>query len=125
MSDVSGDGFGDALVVDASVAAKWYLKEEGHERATLIMEAGLSRETKLIASGLLVAEIGNVLWQRERRGEMIGDEVREVWAAFGVAPVDFFDIGDTWCACRTKRAARSSGRTVRWKRRRRSSRPSR
>lgn len=86
------DGFGDALVVDASVAAKWYLKEEEHQRAAPIMEAGMRRETKLIAPVLIVAEIGNVLWQRNRRGELIEDEVREVWAAFGVAPVDLFDI---------------------------------
>ncbi len=86
------DDSGGALVVDASVAAKWYLKEEGHERAAAVMEAGLSRETKLLAPALLAAELGNVLWQRNRRGELIGDEVLEVWVAFASAPVDLFDI---------------------------------
>jgi len=83
---------GGLLVVDANVAAKWYLKEEGHERASEIMEAGLRGETRLIAPILIAAEIGNVLWQRTRRGEMVDDEVREAWAAFEVAPVDLFDI---------------------------------
>ena len=92
MSDAFGGGFGDTLVVDASVAVKWYLKEERHERSAPFMEAGLSGETRLIAPVLIVAELGNVLWQRVRRGEMVGDEVREVWAAFEIAPVDFLDI---------------------------------
>ncbi len=83
---------GDVLVVDASVVAKWYLKEAGHERATQIMEAGLCQATRLIAPGLIAAEIGNVLWQRSRRGELIGDEVWEVWRSFEAAPVDLFDI---------------------------------
>jgi len=86
------DDFGGDLVVDASVAAKWYLKEEGHERAAAIMEAGLRRETKLLAPVLLAAELGNVLWQRNRRGDLIRDEVFEVWAAFVSAPVNLFDI---------------------------------
>lgn len=83
--------FGDILVVDASVAAKWYLKEEDEDRAA-IMESGLREEARLIAPVLIVAELGNVLWQRSRRGEMITDEVREVWAAFEAAPLDLLDI---------------------------------
>ncbi len=79
-------------MVDASVAAKWYLQEEGHGRAASIMESGLRRETKLLAPVLLAAELGNVLWQRNRRGELIRDEILEVWTAFASAPVDLFDI---------------------------------
>lgn len=86
------DDSGGALVVDASVAAKWYLKEEDHEKAVAIMEAALRRETRLIAPVLLVAEFGNVLWQRHRRGELIRDEALEVWAAFEATALVLFDV---------------------------------
>jgi predicted nucleic acid-binding protein len=52
----------DSLVIDSSVAGKWYLPENGSDRAALLLRAGLY----LIAPDLLIAEIGNVLWKRRR-----------------------------------------------------------
>jgi predicted nucleic acid-binding protein len=51
------------LVVDASVAAKWVLDEDGSERAN-----ALRTEGGLIAPSLVAAEIGNALWKAVRRG---------------------------------------------------------
>lgn len=50
------------LVVDASVAAKWVLDEEGTERAL-----ALRSEDGLITPSLLVAEIGSAIWKAARR----------------------------------------------------------
>jgi predicted nucleic acid-binding protein len=58
------------LVVDASVAVKWILPEEGHEPALRIQERYQDEEIDLIAPYLLVAEVANVLWKRERRGDL-------------------------------------------------------
>lgn len=58
------------LVVDASVAVKWILPEEGHEEALRIQERYQDEEIDLIAPHLVIAEIANVLWKRERRGDL-------------------------------------------------------
>jgi predicted nucleic acid-binding protein len=53
------------MAVDASVAFKWLLEEEGSEEA--IHHAA---ETTLIAPTLIWAEVGNALWKKVRRGEI-------------------------------------------------------
>lgn len=50
------------LVVDASVAVKWLLPEDGSDQAIGLIEAGY----ELYAPDLLFSEIGNVLWKRSR-----------------------------------------------------------
>jgi predicted nucleic acid-binding protein len=54
------------LVVDASVALKWYLIEDGAEQARQILAAG----DDLVAPELIVAEVCNAAWLAGRRGEM-------------------------------------------------------
>ncbi len=51
-------------VVDASVAAKWLAPEPD----SLLAEALLDDE--LIVPDLLFAEVGNILWKKQLRGEM-------------------------------------------------------
>ena len=54
------------LVIDASVAIKWLLPEDGSEFALSILEQGFS----LAAPDLIVSEIGNVLWKKSRTGKI-------------------------------------------------------
>jgi predicted nucleic acid-binding protein len=54
------------LVVDASVALKWYLVENGAEPARQILADG----DTLVAPELVVAEVCNACWLACRRGEM-------------------------------------------------------
>lgn len=79
----------ELLIVDASVAAKWYLPEELSEEAVRLLEAGARSETRLIAPSLLGPELGNVLWHCYRRGDVSRDRVREAWVAFENAPLSF------------------------------------
>jgi predicted nucleic acid-binding protein len=58
------------LVVDASVALKWILPEEGHQEARRILESYQDEQLDLVAPHLLVSEVGNVLWKRVRRGDL-------------------------------------------------------
>ena len=58
------------FVVDASVAVKWILPEEGHEQAQCLLERYQNEELDLVAPHLLVAEACSVLWKRVRRGEL-------------------------------------------------------
>jgi predicted nucleic acid-binding protein len=56
-------------VVDASVALKWYFDEPGAEVADRLLTEHARGERELLAPDLIVAEVGNVLWKRIRRGE--------------------------------------------------------
>jgi predicted nucleic acid-binding protein len=81
------------LVVDASVATKWYLPEELSEEATRFLEAGNRGEARLLAPSLLLPELGNALWHRHRRGDISLDRLREAWAAFEAALLSLAELG--------------------------------
>jgi predicted nucleic acid-binding protein len=53
-------------VVDASVAAKWYFREEHSDRADALLE----QRNEILAPGLLMIEIATLVWKRARRGEI-------------------------------------------------------
>ncbi len=69
----------NSLVVDSSVAVKWYLPENGSERAASLLEAGI----RLLAPDLLIPEVGNVLWKRRR--EMPVEEMEAIAIALTTA----------------------------------------
>jgi predicted nucleic acid-binding protein len=58
------------FVVDASVAVKWILPEEGQAQAMRLQEMYQDEELDLVAPYLLISEVGSVLWKRVRRGEL-------------------------------------------------------
>jgi predicted nucleic acid-binding protein len=55
-----------SLVVDASVAIKWFLPEVHSISAIRLLDAGC----QLLAPDLIFAECGNVLWKRWLRKEL-------------------------------------------------------
>jgi predicted nucleic acid-binding protein len=55
------------LVIDASVALKWFVEEEGTRQAAAI----LSGTDLLIAPDLIVAEVCNAGWRAVRAGTML------------------------------------------------------
>lgn len=57
------------LVVDASIAVKWVVEEEGTQQALT-----LRRQAKLIAPDLLIAECANILWKKVQRDELSKEE---------------------------------------------------
>lgn len=64
-------------VVDASVAIKWFIKENfTHESLALLEEENL-----LIAPDLLYPEMGNVLWKKQQLGEIKAQEALEILRA--------------------------------------------
>jgi predicted nucleic acid-binding protein len=58
------------LVVDASVACKWFVAEDGSDAA----EALLARGDGLIAPDLIVPEVCNVAWLKLRRSEVTEEQ---------------------------------------------------
>jgi len=53
------------LVLDASVAIKWYFSEALSDAALRLISA----DTRWIVPDLFYAEVGNVLWKKVTRGE--------------------------------------------------------
>lgn len=73
------------IVLDASVAVKWVLREEHAATARRILS---TRE--LLAPHLLWAEVGNTLWKRHRRSESSVEEVRRMLSEVQRLPVMTF-----------------------------------
>lgn len=73
------------IVVDASVAAKWVLREQHVATARKVLAT-----KELLAPDLLWAEVGNILWKRQRRRESSVEEVRRMLAEFQRLPVTTF-----------------------------------
>jgi predicted nucleic acid-binding protein len=55
----------NTLVIDASIAIKWVVEEDGTPAALT-----LRQKAKLIAPDLLVAECANILWKKVRKSEL-------------------------------------------------------
>lgn len=80
------------LVVDTSVAAKWYLTEESRTEALKVLDAGQRGEVLLLAPESIEPELWNVLWQRHRRRELSRDEVRGYWRNFQEVPIFLISV---------------------------------
>lgn len=73
------------VVVDASVAVKWFVPEELSADAQTL----LSAEYELLAPDLLWAELGNALWKKHRRGELDQRTARRLLRDFARVPIEF------------------------------------
>ena len=70
------------LILDTSVAVKWYLTEELDDQAARLLEAAESGMVEFSAPSTILPELFNALWQRRRRGELTLEEVNQVWRGF-------------------------------------------
>ena len=59
----------NTVVIDASIAIKWVVEEEGTPQSLMLL-----RRAKVIAPELLVAECANILWRKVRQKELSKDE---------------------------------------------------
>ncbi|MFZ5863659.1 MAG: type II toxin-antitoxin system VapC family toxin [Nitrospirota bacterium] len=71
-------------VVDASVAAKWFIPEVHSDAALRLFEGDHS----LAVPDLFLAEFGNILWKKTRLGDITRDEGREILKAIKIVPFD-------------------------------------
>ncbi|HEY8951495.1 MAG TPA: type II toxin-antitoxin system VapC family toxin [Candidatus Dormibacteraeota bacterium] len=66
------------LVVDTSVAVKWYVPEPGAASAARLLGLG----DELLAPDFLLAEFANVLWKKLARKELESSEAATILDAF-------------------------------------------
>ena len=76
------------IVVDASVAVKWVLRESGSDAADALLD-----DDSLIAPAIWLAEAGNALWRRTRMAEITAVEAHERLTELQKAPVASLAIG--------------------------------
>jgi predicted nucleic acid-binding protein len=62
-----------ALVLDASVAIKWFIEEPGADRARSLWQ----RRAELVAPDLLVPEVCRAMWRKVRLGQAVPDQAME------------------------------------------------
>ncbi|MEW6448013.1 MAG: type II toxin-antitoxin system VapC family toxin [Bacillota bacterium] len=82
---------GKSVVVDASLAAKWVVNEEGTETAVNLLERWAEEGFLVAAPCLIFIEVTNALYKRVRRGELtLSDAVilLEHLASLGIAIQD-------------------------------------
>ena len=72
------------IVVDASVAAKWFLPETHAQAAGRV----LKENHMLLAPDLIWAEVGNVFWKKWRRGEISREVARDLLRDFRRFPLE-------------------------------------
>jgi len=72
------------LVIDASIAVKWVVEEDGTPEALT-----LHRRAKVIAPELLVAECANILWKKVQRDELSNDEALLAARLLQAADIEF------------------------------------
>lgn len=59
----------ETLVIDASIAVKWVVEEDGTDEAL-----SLRARFRFLAPELLIAECANIFWKKVQRGELLSDE---------------------------------------------------
>jgi predicted nucleic acid-binding protein len=62
------------IVVDASVALKWFVPEALSENAASLLDGSVD----LSAPDLLYPEFGNILWKKVQRQEIMTEDAREI-----------------------------------------------
>jgi predicted nucleic acid-binding protein len=71
------------VVIDSSVALKWFVPEVLSDEAEGLLDESLT----LVAPDLLFPEFGNILWKKITRGEIRPGEARNILAALEAVPL--------------------------------------
>ena len=73
------------LVIDASVAIKWFAPELLSREAERLLDGG----DALFAPDLLLVECGNIIWKKVRLGELARSDGDVALGALRSGPIDF------------------------------------
>jgi predicted nucleic acid-binding protein len=71
------------VVIDASVAIKWFVPEVHASAARRLLQDRMT----LLAPDLIWAEVGNALWRKWREGELSAEDVRGILNDFRRFPL--------------------------------------
>ncbi len=72
------------LVIDASVAVKWFVPEDLSPAASRLLRG----DDEFIAPDLLFAEVASAVWKKARRGELSQRDAQRLVSDITAAPID-------------------------------------
>lgn len=72
------------IVLDASVAVKWFIPEVHSENAIRLLDNPI----KFLAPNLIYAEVGNILWKKTRLKELTAEVAGEILNDFKKMPLE-------------------------------------
>jgi predicted nucleic acid-binding protein len=75
------------LVIDTSVAAKWFFPEPQSRAADVVLDDCTAGKVALAAPDLIVYEFTNLLWKRAGRGEIDSGEAGGLMDQFTQLPI--------------------------------------
>lgn len=75
------------VVVDASIAAKWFLPEPDAPAALRLLD----ERYHLVAPDLIRPEVGNIAWKLHARGVLDTEEALDLIAHFLSMPLEIYD----------------------------------
>lgn len=75
-------------MVDASVVIKWFVPEQGWESSLRL------RREALLSPDLLLPEIGNILWKKVRRKQILMDEGYAILSAIARSEIEIHATSD-------------------------------
>ena len=75
------------LIIDASVAIKWFIPEDGSIAALRF----LNGKRELIAPDLIRPEVGNIIWKLHSRHLLNADEASQIIDDFLSLPIEIHD----------------------------------
>ncbi len=78
------------IVVDASVAIKWFVEEIHSEAAALLVDPAI----EISAPDLIGPEFGNILWKKIRRREVARAAAADILAAFQTTGIVTYPSAD-------------------------------
>lgn len=70
------------LVIDSSVVIKWFVPEPYSQEAQYILKAYQAGTLMLLAPDLLYAEVGNIVWRKQRIQDITPDEAQTIIEEF-------------------------------------------
>ena|SRR5215467_9682917 len=71
------------LVIDSSVAIKWFVPEPYSNEARRILDGYQNGALKFLAPDLIHAEFGNIVWKKQMFQGLAADDAEKIIAEFG------------------------------------------
>ncbi len=88
-----------SLVIDASVALKWVVTEQGTDSAMALLDDLAAGEVALLAPEHLIGEVGNGLRKRAAQGVLTPDDASQALDAIAALELTFVSGADRWFRC--------------------------
>ncbi|MHB8791974.1 MAG: type II toxin-antitoxin system VapC family toxin [Thermoleophilia bacterium] len=76
------------IVIDTSVAAKWFLPEPLSDEADAVLEQARLGRLLLSSPDLISYEFANILWKRQKKGELSSSQAMEIMFDFERLPIE-------------------------------------